>query len=204
MTQRIKSFPLAQSIAFMGGVEQADEGLFLADLVLPTLELPRVPYPARSGRFPFYTGGTIGAIVGERGHVGIFCSSEEYICRVDRIDILNRTAVATETLLRREDNPITGVVVSEIVPLYIDAGQTITPVDKAVVSVTPAAAAIRGVDILGGAAVPTPANVITPVELTAFIQGGVLWAVNNNTNQVLSVAFSGEIIPVVQRQSVKP
>ena len=196
MVQRIKKFPLAQSLAFQGGVEQADENLELSQSVQPVLPIPFVPPPAKTSRLPFYFGTGQSGVANEFRHNGLFCSSSEYIVHLKRIDVINVTGASTEVQLRREDNPISGVTVLQIVPLYIDAGPKLLPVDKSVV--TSSDAAPRGTNL--GTNRPVLDDEVLKIELDCYIQGGVLWVVETTVNRALRVFFMGEVIPVIQGQ----
>ncbi len=183
----------------MGGVEQADENLFLLDSVLPVLQVPEVPYSASSGRYPFYCGATVAAVVAEFGHVGCFCSSDGVIIRVDRIDIHNTAGAVADFTLARQDNPVTGVVVNELIPAYINAGLPVTAIDTAIIEDTDGG--IRGTDLMNGGTIAVAPSGITSIKLTAYIQGGVLWAASRNADNAVTVSFAGEVIPVILAQT---
>jgi len=198
VVQRIKKWALANSLAFMGGVEQADENMGLLETLQPVIQAPPVPYPAVSNRLPFYGGDRASSVAAELSHVGVFCSSNEYIVHIKRVDIINVTGASTLVQFSREDNPITGITTQAISPAYIDAGPDLVPVDKAYATDT--AAALRGTTWMNGANIPVLDDEIRQIELDVFIQGGVFWVADTTVQRDLFVLFYGEIIPVIQRQ----
>lgn len=203
MAQRIKRVALAQSIAFKASVEQADENMWLLEAVVPTLEVPRVPYPANTGRLPFYQAERVAAVAAERSHVGIFCRSREIIVHLKRVDIWNRTGAAVAVGMRREDGVVNAVAsAAGVLPTYIDAGPDIIAASEvAIVNATPAAGAVLGASLWGSAEVPVLDDEVVSIPLECYIQGGTLWLVAALVAVTLEVAFYGEIIPTIQGQA---
>jgi len=195
--QRIKKWKLADALAFQAGVEQAEEQLVLAETVQPVIPVLFVPPPATADRMPFFGGLSQVAVAAEFSHVGILCTSSEYIIHVTGVLLSNRTGGATAFNLRREDKPIAGVVAGAIVPLYIDAGPNLLPVDKQLVRDT--AAVARGTAL--GIPIPLLDDTTLMIDLDCYIQGGVLWVQDTTVNVTLEASFRGNVIPVIQGQA---
>ncbi len=95
----------------------------LGDVVVPTIQLPSKPPPARSLYWPGSIGGEAAQSALNFSNVGVF-NNEEFsrqIIKVHAILITNISGGAASYHLRRIDRVVVGVTFSAGVPLYVDA-----------------------------------------------------------------------------------
>lgn len=169
----------------------------LGDVVVPTIQLPPKPPPARTGYWSGSVGGFSAASALNFSNVGIFNNEivSRCIVRVNYVIISNFTGAVSNTDIRRADPPITGFTFLNAVPMYVDAG---TAGDVAIGRLLRNnAVTAEGVFVT---TLTLPDLTMIKVPINAVINNGAIICSGDVINKAVSAAFFFDVYPILHTQ----
>ncbi len=190
----IKRQEIADAYADIATTENT-QPMALSGLIVPVVNLPQKPPPARSGFYPVTVGGSSSAAVGFISNVGIN-NSEDFsrvILEVYAVTISNTTGADRSYHLRRQDSPITGVTFLGALVSYIDAGPG--GVLSSMGRMTRNNSATAQGAFMADLRVNDGETHTFPIE--CIINSGTLWVSGPSTNQEVRAAFHARVFPLI-------
>jgi len=192
----VKLHAIGEAYSDVAMVEESLPRMALSAAVIPVVQLPLKPPPARSNYMPGVVGGLSAASALNFSNVGLF-NDEDFsrvIVRCHAISITNRTAGAVTYDLRRLD-VVTGFTFDPYVPAYSDAG---VAAGTAVGRLTRNnSAASLGVNIT---ALAVEANRTEIFPFKGILNDGAFLVSSGAINEEVFAQFWFHVYPIIQPQ----
>jgi len=193
----VKLHQIGEAYADVAMVEETLPRMVLSPWLVPTVQLPQKPPPARAGYLDGSIGGSVAAVALNFSELGLFNeeSVSRLIVKVHALTLSNRTGTETNIHIMRLDGAATGFTFLAWVPCYADAG-------------IPSGVSLGRIDrndqtTQTGTLVTilaVPPNTTYTVPFQAIINNGAFLISNNIVNSEVSGSFWFSTYPIIQSQ----